>query len=96
MYIHLFQSCYPSGKPISLNPSNSRFSMYAEGSYAILKHYYKTIDEYTNKLKKGRANIFNLKKDRIIALLNDYFRINKKTKEKLKIIKKNLNFSFKI
>ena len=92
-----FQSCYPSGKPILSNPSNNRYTQYGEKDYAFLKHYNtKTIEEYINKILKGRANSFDSGPNYINSLLNHFFRINKKTKEKLDYIKKRLNITFKL
>ena len=92
-----FQSCFPSGKPIIIDPSNERYTKYGEKEYAYLKHYNtKTIEEFINKILKGRANNFDSGPNYINSFLNHFFRINKKTKEKLDYIKKRLNISFKI
>ena len=88
-----FQSCYPSGKIISVG---ARFSKYGERTYAYLKHYNtKTIEEYIIKIKKGRANSF-IGPGYFESLLQHFFNINKKTKEKLDIIKQKLNITFKL
>lgn len=92
-----FESCYTSGKPLILNKSNISYCKYGEGNYAILKHYNtKTIEEYINKILRGRANSFDSGPDYIKALLNHFFRVNKKTKPKIDYINKRLNISYKI
>ena len=92
-----FKSCYASGKPILSNSCNTRTTEYAESEYAILKHYNtKSLDEYINKILKGRANSFAYGTDYIKSLLTHFFKINKKTKQKLEYIKNRLNISFQI
>ena len=88
-----FQSCNPSGKIIQIDSRNSE---YIDKDNAYLKHYNtKTIEEYINKIKKGRANSI-IWPGYIESLLKHFFSINKKTNEKLLIIKQKMNYTYKL
>ena len=88
-----YASCTAIG---SKTDSNSPFHTPPNFEGAFIKHYItKTIEEFLGKIRRGRATkgvTFNeeLWKDRI----NYFFGRNKKTKEKLDYIKKELNMSF--
>ena len=88
-----YASCTATG---SKTDSNSPFHTPPNFEGAFIKHYAtKTIEEFLGKIKRGRSDLkvtFNkeLWKDRI----NYFFGRNKKTKEKLDYIKKELNMSF--
>ena len=82
-------NCYsPSGKIISnISPFNKHYNY----QYGYLKHYRtKTIEEYINKVKRGRADTEVNYKD----MAEKFFLTNKKTKEKLNIFKTEFNISF--
>ena len=83
-------SCDPTGQIID---SKSPFNTPANYEVAYIKHYVtKTIEEFIEKAKRGRADL-------LVKIDNNYwkekfkyfFEINKKTKEKLDFIKKTLN-----
>ena len=83
-----YNSCNPSGKQIS---KNSPYII-PNYNYGFLKHYRtKTIEEFIKKMKKGRADA----PMNYTVLIKKFFAINKKTKEKLDIFKKEFNISFK-
>ena len=88
-----YASCTATG---SKTDSNSPFHTPPNFEGAFIKHYAtKTIEEFLGKIRRGRSDLkvtFNkeLWKDRI----NYFFGRNKKTKEKLDYIKKELNMSF--
>ena len=83
-----YNCCDPSGIQISSkSPYNKRYNY----SFGYLKHYRtKTIEEFVNKMKKGRAD----NKMNYIVFIYKFFAINKITKEKLDIFKKEFNISF--
>ena len=57
-----------------------------------MKHYRtKTIEEFLKKCKRGRAFAGKIDKK---GMLDLFFSINKKTKEKIDIINKTLNFDY--
>ena len=59
--------------------------------YGYLKHYRtKTIEEYIDKIKRGRADAGIDYKD----MVNKFFISNQKTKQKLDIFTKEFNISF--
>ena len=87
-----FQSCSSSGKIIS---STSTSIENQEYDFAILKHYHtKTIEEYINKIIKGSAEYAIYPGDWTKLKIQNFFRVNKKTSEKLDFIKKKLNYIF--
>lgn len=63
--------------------------------YSYLKHYpTKTIEEYCNKIKKGRADLLiKLDYNNLENYYNYFFQRNKKTKEKIDYFKKSFNFT---
>jgi hypothetical protein len=90
-----FISCSSSGNLIKYD---SPFNDPPDYKFAILRHYHtKTIEEFCNKIKRGRATRkvdFN-QKEEILSRLKMFFSINSKTKEKLKVIHNQLNISIK-
>ena len=70
---------------------NSPFS----NEYAYLKHYStKTIEEYCNKIKKGRADLsIKLDNETLKNYYYNFFDRNKNTKEKIDYFKKTFNFT---
>jgi hypothetical protein len=87
-------SCIPTGE-IILNYS-SPFQIPPNYDFAYLKHYNtKTIEEYINKIKRGRPTkkvIFNYTLWK--SVLDHFFGRNKKTKKKIQYIKKTLNINY--
>ena len=84
-----YNCCSPSGKQISkISPYNIPYDF----KYRYLKHYRtKTIEEYINKIKRGRADDIGIKyKDKV----KEFFITNKKTNKKIAIFKKEFNISF--
>ena len=63
--------------------------------YSYLKHYStKTIEEYCNKIKKGRADlIVKLDNETLKNYYNNFFDRNKNTKEKIDYFNKAFNFT---
>jgi hypothetical protein len=63
--------------------------------YSYLKHYStKTIEEYCNKIKKGRADLsVKLDNETLKNYFNNFFDRNKRTKEKIDYFKKGFNFT---
>jgi hypothetical protein len=64
---------------------------------AYIKHFYtKTVEEFCDKLKKGHAH-FHREHPKylssIISKINLFFKINKKTKEKINFIQKCTNIN---
>ena len=83
-----YNSCSSSGNQIS---KNSPFNFPYDYSFGFLKHYRtKTIEEFINKIKRGRADA----KIDYSDYVNLFFKINKITKEKLHIFKNVLNISY--
>ena len=85
-----FNCCSSSGKQISkISPYNKPYDY----KYGYLKHYRtKTIEEYINKVKRGRADDIGINyKD----MVKKFFMSNKKTKKKIDIFKKEFNITFK-
>jgi len=83
-----YNCCSSSGKQIS---KNSSFNWPYDYEYGYIKHYRtKTIEEYLNKMKKGKPD-FIMDYNYMIDM---FFKTNKKTKEKLDIFKKEFNISF--
>lgn len=83
-----YNCCSPSGKKISsISPQIRPYY-----KYGYLKHYRtKTIEEYINKIKRGRADIDEIDYKEYVEI---FFKINKKTKKKIKYFNKELNDSF--
>ena len=63
--------------------------------YSYLKHYpTKTIQEYCNKIKKGRADLLIKFDNKTLAnYFNYFFERNKKTKKKIEYFKNSFNFT---
>ena len=80
--------CGSSGKKISsISPWNKPYDY----SFGYIKHYRtKTIEEYLNKMKKGKPDA-NMNYDYMVKM---FFLTNKKTKEKMDIFKKEFNISY--
>ena len=73
--INNYNCCSPSGIQIS---KNSPFNFPYDYKYGFLKHYRtKTIEEYINKMKKGKPDI----KIDYNYMVNMFFLTNKKTKK---------------
>ena len=86
--INNYNCCDSSGNQIS---KNSPFNYPYDYSFGFLKHYRtKTIEEFINKMKRGRAD------DKIdySNYVNIFFQINNITKEKLQIFKNIFNISY--
>ena len=86
--INNYNCCNPSGKQISkISPYNKPYDY----KYGFLKHYRtKTIEEYINKIKKGKPDA---QKDNFY-MIRMFFLTNRKTKEKLDIFKKEFNINY--
>ena len=91
---NIFNTCSSSGSIIKYN---SPFNDPPDYKNAILKHYHtKTIEEFCNKIKRGRATTkLDLGIKEILFRLKIFFSINSKTKEKIKIIHQKLNITIK-
>ena len=63
--------------------------------YSYLKHYpTKTIQEYCNKMKKGRADLLiKIDNKTLENYFNYFFERNKKTKKKIEYFKNSFNFT---
>ena len=74
----------------------SPFQFHPNYQYAYLKHYRtKTISEFINKIRRGRATRPTVYNEKLWKMRLDYFfQRNKKTKEKLDYIKKILNINY--
>ena len=86
------KSCSSSGKFVG----ETYFIEPPDYEYATLNHYTKTITEFVNKLKRGRAStkfIFN--QESLKEFFDKYFNICDKTEEKVKIFNDAFNTSFK-
>lgn len=83
-------SCDPTGKIID---PNSPFNSPPNFEFAYIKHFVtKTVEEYLRKIKRGRADLDDkTATNDVIGKLEYFFAINRKTKEKLDFIKKELN-----
>lgn len=75
--------------------STTFYSTPTHHEYSYLKHYpTKTIEEYCNKIKKGRADLLiKLDNKTLENYFNYFFERNKKTKNKIEYFKKAFNFS---
>ncbi len=88
-----YTACSSSGKLIN---NSSPYNNPIEIKNVYLKHYStKTVEEFCNKIKRGMASFpldksLERKKERI----SYFFEINKRTKEKEDIFKKNFNITF--
>ena len=89
---NFFSSCSSSGKSIKYN---SPFNDPPDYSFGFLKHYHtKTIEEFCNKIKRGRATRkLDFSQQELLFRIKMFFSINNKTKEKIEIIKNKLNIS---
>jgi len=87
-----YSSCSSSGNIIKYN---SPFNDPPDYKFAFLKHYHtKTIEEFCNKIKRGRATKkLDFSQKEMLFRIKMFFSINNKTKEKLAIIQKKLNIS---
>lgn len=89
-----FTTCSSSGKIIN---SNSPFNEPPEYSFAYLKHYYyKSFEEYCIKINRGKCDFSVEKSNEIkLRLIKNIYLLNRKNKDKLKIMEKifknNLN-----
>ena len=83
-----YNCCSSSGKQIS---KTSPYNQPYDYEYGYLKHYRtKTIDEYINKIKRGRPD----NKVSASYMITMFFYTNRRTKEKLDIFKKELNQTY--
>lgn len=73
----------------NITDSTTFYSSPANHVYSYLKHYpTKTIEEYCNKIKKGRADLLIKFENKTLEnSFNYFFGRNKKTKKKLYILK---------
>ena len=80
------KNCNASGKPISYKTLGNSPPAF---KYARIKHYYtKTVEEYINKSKRGSAyTIVKWNKARKKMKMNLFFLYNKRTKEKVELLK---------
>ena len=86
-----FISCSSSGKIIDYR---SPFNIPPETKYAYLKYYHiKSFEELCIKMKRGDADSLNQNLNR---KLKHFYNLNKKDKNKKKIMKKIFNISFNI
>ena len=88
--INVYHFCNSQGDLIF--PNNFCGNKFYKEPKAYIKHFYtKTAEEFCDKLKKGHAHFHrnhpNYLKS-IMLRLNIFFRINKKTKEKITILEK--------
>ena len=85
-------SCNSMG---NITDSTTFYSSPSNHEYSYLKHYpTKTIEEYCNKIKKGRADLLiKLNNKTLENYFNYFFERNKKTKNKIEYFKKTFNFS---
>lgn len=76
------------------NPTTFYVSSY-NYEFSYLKHYStKTIEEYCNKIKKGRADLLVKFDNKTMEnYFNLFFERNKRTKAKIDYFKKSFNFS---
>ena len=88
-----FIACSASGKMID---NSLAYNNPIEIKNIYLKHYStKTVEEFCNKIRRGMASFpLDMTNERKIERINYFFEINKKTKEKIDILKKNFNISF--
>lgn len=83
-----YNCCSSSGKQIS---KRSFYNKPYDYKYGYLKHYRtKTIEEYINKMKKGKPD----SKIDYSYMVKIFFVTNRKTKQKLDIFKKEFNINF--
>ena len=83
-----YNSCSSSGKKIS---SRTPYNIPYDYTYGELKHYNtKSIEEYIKKIKRGRADGFNRGLN-IKKMIEHFYFINNRTKEKSDIFKKEFN-----
>ena len=86
--INNYNCCSSSGKQIS---KTSPFNEPYDYTYGALKHYRtKTIEEYLNKIRKGKPDA---QRDNQY-MIKMFFLTNNKTKEKLDIFKKEFNVDY--
>lgn len=84
-------ACNSMGKIINpRKPYNSPFNY----EYSYLKHYStKTVEEYCNKSKRGRSDfVVKLNKKKLEKFFKYFFKLNKKTKEKINYFNKCFNY----
>ena len=86
-----FSSCSSSGKKISnISPFNEPYDY----EFGYIKHYItKTLEEYVRKIKRGRADIIVTFED-YKKMFKNFVNINRMTKKKFNIFKKEFNYSF--
>ena len=86
------KSCTSSG----LQTEEGVYHSPPDHKYGELRHYTRTISEYVNKLKRGRATTrLNLSKKNLRDYFEHFFVHNKKTEEKVKIFNVAFNTDFK-
>ena len=85
-------TCNSMGKII--DPKNY-YSLPFNYEFSYLKHYStKTIEEYCKKSKRGRSDILvKLNKKTLKSYFKYFFKLNKKTKEKIDYFNKCFNYT---
>ena len=90
--INIFHFCNSKGELIY--PKSFMSHKFEKNPKAYIKHYYtKTVEEFCNKLKKGNAHFHKNHKQYQSVIKNRikyFFRLNRKTNEKIYILKKCL------
>ena len=86
--VNNYNCCDPTGRKISsTSPYNGRIIY----KYGYIKHYRtKTVEEYVNKMKRGRPTTKMIPR----VMIHKFFAINKKTQEKMDVFTKEFNYSF--
>ena len=79
----------------NITDSTTFYSSSTNHENSYLKHYpTKTVEEYCNKIKRGRADLLiKLDNKTLENYFNYFFERNKKTKNKIEYFKKTFNFS---
>ena len=90
-----FIACSSSG---NITSSTNYYVYPPDYTYAFLRHYpTKSIEEYFEKLKKGRADLyFKVNSQNIKKKFDYYFSVNNKTKLKVDLFNKEYNVNFSI
>ena len=96
--ININSFCNSKGELIY--PDNFFGYKFEEKPKAYIKHFYtKTVEEFCAKLKKGDAHFHKDHAKYIISIqerIKLFFKLNKKTNEKLKLLEKCINIKIKI
>ena len=83
---------------IRVFPKNFYDITFPKNNKAFIKHFYtKTVQEFCNKIKKGDVQFHNKQSNYhhiFIKKLKSFFRINKITKNKIKILEECLNLDY--